>query len=56
MNSTALFESLGPIYNTCVELLSSLVAAQIRNILQYIYIKKNYWNHYYNDAELIENY
>ena len=34
MNFTALFESLGPIYNTCVEPLSWLVAAQIRDILK----------------------
>ena len=54
MNSTALFDSLGPISKTCVELLRWLVAAQIRDNLKYK--KKNYWNHYYNDAELIENY
>ena len=57
MNSTALFESLGPISKTCVEPLSWLVATQIRDIPKYKKKKKKkYWNHYYNDAELIENY
>ena len=56
MNSTVLFESLGLISSTCVEPLSWLVAAQIRDILKYIKKKKKYWNHYYNNADLIENY
>ena len=43
MNSTDLFESLGPISKTCVEPLSWLAATQIRDILKY---KKKDWNHY----------
>ena len=35
MNSTALFESLGPISKTRVEALSWLFATQIRNIPKY---------------------
>ena len=36
MNSTALFESLGPISKTFVEQLTWLVATEIRDIPKYI--------------------